>query len=417
MIKERIAAAAFCLGLAALAALPGLGASDAHAQGKGQDKLQGKTIKIGVLSDYSGVYTMYSGENSLAAIQFAVDDFLKKHPNRKVEVLKADHQNKPDVGSAIVQKWFDVDGVDAIADLPTSSVVLAVMKVASDKKKVSLVGMANSGAITGDQCNAFTAQWPNNSRVSSDAAVKALLAQGKKSWFFITVDNASGNTIEADATAIINAAGGKVVGSVKHPLGATDFSSYVLQAQSSGAQVIALANGGPDTVNSIKAAAEFGLMGKQTVVGISASLLDTKSVGLQVSQGMFVTDGWYWDTDKETRAFAERFKAARGIVPTHNMVADYSAVLHYLNAVDAAGTTDGPAVMAQMRKMPVNDVYVKNGRLREDGQMIHDYYLFQVKSPAESKGEWDLWKTVKVIPGKDAFLPISESKCPLVKKS
>jgi branched-chain amino acid transport system substrate-binding protein len=382
------------------------------------DELDNHVIKIAVLSDFSSQFSFYTGKYSLQAIQMAVDDFRTKKPNRKIEVVSGDHQNKPDIGASLARKWFDLDGVDTIADMPTSGVTLAVIPIATERKKVLLASTANSMRITNELCNGLTVRFGADSHVNN-TGVRALLGQGVDTWYFVSWDNASGADAEKDATQIITAAGGKVIGGVRFPLGAADMSSFILQAKASGAKGIAIGAGGGDLVNAVKAAAEFGVLGKQTVVGLSMSLSDVNSLGLQTAQGMYYSDGFYWDRTAETRAFAKRYFDMNGgtKMPDNVAMSNYSAVTHYLEAVDAVGTVESGAVMNEMRKRPVRDIYTQTGTLREDGQMVHETYLLQVKTPAESKAPWDYLKVVATIPPEQAYLPLSASTCPLVKKS
>ncbi len=382
-----------------------------------QDKWGDKPLKIGVLSDFSSMYANYAGDNALASWRFAVQDFLDKHPNRKVEIVFADHLNKPDVASAIVRKWYDQENVDMVGSIAASAPALAVQLIGKERNKLTVVSSASSSAILGEQCTGMTVQWPYNSRVMGDSSIKALMSEGNDSWFFVTMDNAGGDAYQNDATDTITKAGNKVAGSVRHPFGNLDFSSYILRAQQSGAKVIAMANSGPDTVNTIKAAADFGLMQKQKLVGLGMSLQDIHAVTLQVAQGLYFGDGWYWDLNDDTRAYGRRFFAERKQMPSNAMASDYSAALTYLNAADAVDSKDAKTVLAQLKKTKVNDMYTKDGYVREDGQMIHTYYLFQAKKPSESKYAWDYLNLVKSIPGDVAYQPLSESKCPMFKKS
>ncbi len=376
-----------------------------------------RTIKIGVLSDYASQFSFYTGKYTLQAVNMAVEDFLAQKPGRKVQVVFADHQNKPDVGSGISRNWFDNEGVDIIADLPSSPVTLAVLPIATERKKILLASSTSNTMVTNELCNGMLAQWAYNSH-TLNASVPALLAQGGQSWFFVSWDNATGKDSESDATAMIQAGGGRVLGSVRHPLGVPDVSSYILQAQQSGAQVIAFANAGGDFVKSVKASAEFGVMQKQKLVGLIMSLPDVHGLGLQTAQGLYYADGFYWDRNEETRAFARRFFAANGQskMPDNVAAANYSATLHYLRAADAAGTVEAQAVMAKMRETRVDDFYSRGGQLREDGQMVHDVYLLQVKTPAESKEAWDYLRVIATVPGAQAYAPLSESRCKLVRK-
>jgi branched-chain amino acid transport system substrate-binding protein len=380
-----------------------------------QDRLANHTIKIGVLTDFSSAYASFSGKFSLAGVEMAVEDFKAKHPNRKVEVLSADHQNKPDVGSLIVRQWIDRDNVDMVADLATSAVALAVIPLMSNAKKVSIVSSGNSSRITEEDCTPYSIHWTYNTRVVAVPGVQALVAQGDDTFFFVTTDNASGNSLESDATEAIRAAGGKIIGSVKHPFGAADFSSFILQVQASKAKVIFLANSGPDVVNSVKSINEFGLKKTQKVFAPTAGIIALKGMGLQQAEGLYYATGFYWDqNDPDTKAFSKRYADRMGQPPENTFAADYSSTMHYLNAVQAVGSTDGDAVMAHMRKTPVRDMFTKSGKLREDGKMVYDYTLYRVKSPAESKSPWDLMSPIKTIDGDTAYGPPSP-KCKIVR--
>jgi branched-chain amino acid transport system substrate-binding protein len=391
----------------------GLAAGGAIAQ----EKLGSRPIKIGILSDFSSQFAVYTGNGSLHSNNLAIQDFLKEKPNRKVEVLQADHQNKADIASLTARQWWDRDNVDLITELAGSPTALAVTALGKEKNKLVIVVSASSSAIAGAQCGPTIIHWPYNTFVTTGAPVRAMISQGDDTFFFITVDGGSGPAVEADATQAINAAGGKILGSVKHPFGATDMSSFVLQAQASKAKVIALANSGGDTVNTLKSLNEFGAMKTSKVVGLLLNVLDVHRVGLAGTQGIIVADGSYWDLDDPTRAFTKRYMEKMNIIPNHVQTAQYSATLQYLRAVDAIDSTDSAAVVAQLKKMKFDDFYAKGGALREDGMMVHDFYLFQVKTPAESKGQYDYYKTLATIPGQQAFPPLSASACPMVKKS
>jgi branched-chain amino acid transport system substrate-binding protein len=398
---------------AALAVLFGVAAVAGPVQA--QDRLANRTIKIGVLTDFSSAYASYSGKFSLAGVEMAVEDFRAKHPNRKVEVLSADHQNKPEVGSLAVRTWIDRDNVDMVADLATSAVALAVIPLMAAKKKVSIVSSGNSSRITEEDCTPYSIHWTYNTRVVAVPGVQAMVAQGDDTFFFVTPDNASGASLENDAADAIRAAGGRIVGGIKHPFGVGDFSSFILQAQASKAKVIFVASSGPDVVNAVKSINEFGLKKTQKVFAPTAGIIALKGMGLELAQGLYYATGFYWDqNDPDTRAFSKRYADRMGQPPENTFAANYSSTLHYLNAVEAVGTTDGDAVMAQMRKTPVRDMFTKTGKLREDGKMVYDYTLYQVKTPAESKGPWDLMKPIKTVAGDIAYGPPS-AKCKIVK--
>ncbi|MGN2391588.1 ABC transporter substrate-binding protein [Pelomicrobium sp. G1] len=382
-----------------------------------QQKISDGVVKIGVLTDMSGTYSDLAGPGSLLAVEMAVKDFVEKEkPNFKIEIVSADHQNKGDISANKAREWFDRDKVDVIVDLVTTSTALAVMKVAKEKNKITLVSGAASTPITNEQCTDTNVHWTYDTYALAVGTGRAVVEQGGKSWFFLTADYAFGHSLERDTAAIVEKMGGKVLGSVRHPFPAQDFSSFLLRAQASGAQVIGLANAGNDTINAIKQAAEFGITPKQTLAGLLMFISDVHTLGLKATQGMYLTTGFYWDYNDETRAWSKRFFEARKRMPTMVQAGDYSAVYHYLKAVKAAGTDDTMTVMAKMKATPVNDFFAKNGKIRYDGRMVHDMYLAQVKKPEESKYPWDYYHIRQVIPGDQAFMPLSESKCPLVKK-
>jgi len=374
-------------------------------------------IKIGVLNDRSGIYSDLSGEGSVIAARMAVEDFGADAKGIKVEIVSADHQNKPDIGSNIARQWIDQDGVDVIADVPTSSVALAVNEIVRAKNKIFLVTGAATSDLTGAKCSPNTVHWTYDTWALAHGTGKAMVEQGGKKWFFITADYAFGQALERDTTAVIKAAGGEVVGSVKHPFPGQDFSSFLLQAQSSGAQVIGLANAGGDTINSIKQAAEFGItQGGQKLAGLLIFISDVHALGLQTAQGLVLTEAFYWDKDDGTRAFAKRFaERSGGKMPTMVHAGVYASVLHYLKAVDAAKSKDPKLVMAKMKEMPSEDPLFGKGKIRPDGRHVHDMYLFEVKKPEESKGPWDYYKTLATIPADQAFRPLDQGGCPLVK--
>ncbi|MGH6983412.1 MAG: ABC transporter substrate-binding protein [Stellaceae bacterium] len=374
-------------------------------------------VVIGVMNDMSSVYSYLGGMGSVVAARMAVKDFGGKVLGKPIDVIYADHQNKPDVGAAIARKWFDEDGVDAIVDLPTSSVAIAVQQVAKERGKVTLISNGGSSELTGKYCSPTGVHWTYDTYALAHVTGKAIVQQGGKKWFFITADYAFGHQLQDDTAAVVKASGGTVVGSVNVPLNNADFSSFLLQAQQSKAQVIGLANAGGDTVNSIKQAAEFGIVkGGQRLAGLLVFIADVNALGLQTAQGLMLTEAYYWDQNAQTRAFAKRFEAEfNGKVPTSGQAGVYGAVLHYLKAMQAAKTEDGVKVVAQMRKMPINDFMTHNGHIRIDGRVIRDMYLFQVKSPQESRYPYDYYKQLAVIPGDQAFRPLSESDCPLVK--
>jgi branched-chain amino acid transport system substrate-binding protein len=372
-------------------------------------------LKIGVLGDQSSAYADLGGKGSVVAAEMAVEDFGKTVIGRTIEVVSADHQNKPEIASNIARRWYDRDGVDMITDLTNSAVAIAVQNVSKEKKKVDLVTSTATTALTNEACSPYGVHWTFDAYALSVGTATALVEQGGKSWYFITADYTFGYNLEDNATRVIKAKGGKVLGSAKAPLNTTDFSSQLLQAQASGADVIGLANSGADTANSVKQAAEFGITKKQKLAAFLPFLTDIKAIGLPNAQGLILTTAFYWDMDEAKRSWGERFMKRQGIMPTQVHAGTYSAVTHYLKAVKAAGSTDAEAVMAKMRELPVDDFAFK-GHIREDGQMMHDMYLVQVKTPAESKRDWDFYKVLRTIPADQAFTPPEESKCPLLKK-
>src|SRR5882757_9324689 len=372
-------------------------------------------LKIAVMDGFSGVYgDLTQGE--VEAMQLAIDDVGGKVLGRPIEILSADHQTKPDVGAAIARRWYDVDGVKMITGLGTSSVALAVRKIAQEKGMIDINTGAASADLTGPACSETGAHWVYDTYALAKVTGGAIVKGGGDSWFFLTADYAFGHALERDVTAVVTASGGKVVGGVKHPLSTQDFSSYLLQAQASKAKIIGLANAGQDTINAIKQAGEFGIVkAGQRLAGLLVFSTDVQSLTLPVAQGLVLTEAFYWDLNDETRAWTKRFRAKRDKLPSMLTIGVYSSTLHYLKAVQAAGTDDAKTVMAKMREMPVNDAMTKNGKLREDGRLVRDMYLFQVKSPAESKGKDDIYKLVATVPGDQAYRPLSESACPLVK--
>ena len=380
-------------------------------------KVSDGVVKIGVLTDMSGTYSDLAGPGSLIAVQMAVEDFIaKEKPDFKIEVISADHQNKGDIAANKAREWIDQEKVDMIADLVTTSTALAVMKVAKEKNRITMVSGAASTPITNEQCTDTNVHYTYDTYALAVGTGRAVVKQGGKTWFFLTADYAFGKALEKDTTEVVLEEGGKVLGHVLHPFPAQDFSSFLLQAQASGAQVIGLANAGNDTINAIKQAAEFGITPKQTLAGLLMFITDVNSLGLKATQGMYLTTGFYWDYSEETRAWSKRFEKRRGRMPTMVQAGDYSMVYHYLNAVKDAGTDDTMPVMAKMKATPINDFFAKNGKIRVDGRMVHDMYLARVKTPEGSEYAWDYYNIRQVIPGDQAFMPLSKSKCPLVKK-
>ena len=376
-----------------------------------------KPLKIGVLTDMNGPYGDASGVGSGLAARMAVEDFGGKVLGRPIEILFADHQNRPDVGTDIARQWYDRDDVRMITDLTNSAVAIAVQNIAKQRNRINLVTSTATTALTNDECSPSGVHWTFDAYALSAGTARAMTEAGGKTWYFITADYAFGANMQATATQIIERAGGKVLGSVLAPLNTTDFAAQLIRAQSSGAQVIGLANAGADTVNSVKQAFEFGLTKHQKLAAFLPFITDIYAIGIQHAQGLTLTTAFYWDRNDESRAWSQRFFRQQNAMPTMIHAGTYSAVLHYLKAVEKAGTTDTAAVMQAMRDTPVNDVIFRNGHIRPDGVMEHDMYLVQVKTPAESKSPWDLYTVLRTIPGDQAFQPLAESSCKLVKKS
>jgi branched-chain amino acid transport system substrate-binding protein len=376
---------------------------------------QNGPVKLGVLTDMSSLYADNGGQGSVVAAQMAVDDFKGKVLGRSVQIVAGDHQNKADVGSAITRRWLENEGVEVILDVPNSAVALAVQGITRDKKKLFLATGAATSRLTGDECSMTDVHWTYDTYALSQGTTKAISRLGTRTWFFLSADYSLGAQLEADSRKVIDATGGKVVGAVKHPINTPDFSSFLLQAQSSKAEVIALADAGGDFINAVKQAAEFGITREQKLAGLIVFIADIHSLGLQSAQGLLLSSAFYWDLNDETRAWSKRFIEKTQQVPTMIHAGTYGAVMHYLKAVEAAGTLDGPTVAAKMREMPVNDFMTKNGRIRQDGRLVRDMYLFRVKSPEESKYRFDYYKLLTTIPGDEAFKPMEEGGCPLLK--
>src|SRR4249919_2434423 len=383
----------------------------------GTSSAQQVNVKIGVLTDMSSLYADATGIGSVIAAKMAAADFMKDHPNFKIEVISGDHQNKPDIGSQIANQWYDVDHVDMIADVPNSGVALAITQVSSQKNKVFMASGPASSDLTGPKCNGNMVHWTYDTWMLANGTGKAIVKTGGDTWFFLTADYAFGHALERDTAAVVEKNGGKVLAKVRHPLNTNDFSSFLLQAQASKAKVIGLANAGGDTINSIKQAAEFGIVkGGQNLAGLLVFISDIHGLGLQTAQGLIFTETFYWDLNEGTRAFAKRFAAANnGKYPTMVQAGVYSGMLHYLKAVEALKSDDGAKVVAQMKKMPTDDPLFGKGRIRADGRKIHPAYLVEVKKPSESKGPWDYYKIRATIPAEKAFRPLKDGECPLVK--
>jgi branched-chain amino acid transport system substrate-binding protein len=374
-------------------------------------------VRIGVLNDQSNVYADLGGPGSVIAARMAIEDVGGKVLGKPVDLLVADHQSKADIGASIARQWFDADKVDMVIGFDNSSVALAVEQVAFQLNRIAIAGAIGTTAFTGKACTPNEAAWVYDAYALTNTLARSVVRRGQDTWFFITVDYSLGYSLEADATNAVVASGGKVLGSVRHPLNTADFSSYLLRAQGSGAKVVALANAGGDMTNAIKQANEFGLTrAGQTVVSLLTFITDVNSVGLKAAQGLTFVTAFYWDRDDESRAWSKRFFERHKRMPTMAQAAIYSAIRHYLHAIDAAGTDEAKAVMAKMRAIPVNDFYAKNGRVREDGRMVHDMYFVQVKTPEESTGPWDYYKILSTIPSDQAFRPLDETGCPLVKQ-
>jgi branched-chain amino acid transport system substrate-binding protein len=375
------------------------------------------SVKLGVLNDRSGVYSDLTGEGSVIAARMAAEDFKAAEKGIKVDIVAADHQNKPDIGASIARQWYDQEGVDVILDVPTSSVALAVNGIAREKNKILINSGGGTSDLTGPQCSPNTVHWTYDTWALANGTGGAMVKRGGDTWFFVTADYAFGHALERDTAALVTKAGGKIVGTVRHPFPGQDFASFLLQAQSSGAKVIGLANAGGDFTNTMKQAAEFGIVqGGQSLAGLLVFITDVHSLGLQVAQGLVMTEAFYWDQNDQTRAWSKRFAEKNGgKMPTMVHAGVYAGALHYLKVVEALKGKDTAKVMAKMKEMPTDDPLFGKGIIRQDGRKIHDMYLFEVKKPSESKGAWDLYKQLATIPADQAFRPLNEGGCPLVK--
>ncbi len=380
-----------------------------------QAQISGDTIKIGIITDMSGLYSDIDGIAGVEAIRMAVAEMGGAVNGKKIEVVYADHQNKADVAAAKAREWFDTQGLDMLIGGTNSGTALAMAKVAAEKKKPFIVVGAATAALTNDQCNPYTVHWAYDTVALAKGTGNAVVKQGGKSWFFLQADYAFGAQLQNDTSNVVRAAGGTIVGSVKHPLAASDFSSFLLQAQASKAQILGLANAGGDTINSIKAANEFGITKTMKLAGLLVFINDIHSLGLKTTQGMYLTDSWYWNRDAETRAWSRKFFEKIKRMPSSIQAGNYSAALQFLNAVKATGSDDGDKVLAQMRKTKINDMFAKGGFIRADGRMVHDMYLMQVKSPDKSTEPWDYYNVVQTFKGEEAWTTKAESKCPLWK--
>jgi branched-chain amino acid transport system substrate-binding protein len=376
-------------------------------------EISGGAVKIGLLTDMSATYSDVAGPGTIAAAEMAIEEFGGQVAGAPIVLLSADHQNKADIAANKAREWGDTEGVDAFAELVTTSVAMAVFEVAKQQNKLALVSGAASSPLTNDACIPTGLHWTYNTRALAVGTGSAVVKEGGDSWYFLTADYAFGEALQGDVTKVVEAEGGKVLGASKHPFPASDFSSFMLQAQASGAKVIGLANAGGDTINAIKAAKEFGIIeAGQKIAGLLVFLSDVHALGLETAQGLQMTVSFYWDMDDETRAWSQRFFEKTGKMPTGIQAGTYSSVRHYLKAIEATGSDDTDTVLAKMREMPVEDMFAHGGQLRTDGRMVHDMYLAEVKSPAESSGPWDYLKIVRTIPGEEAFGPLSESTCP-----
>jgi branched-chain amino acid transport system substrate-binding protein len=385
------------------------------AAGAAQADISDDVVRIGVMNDQSGLYADLSGMGSVEAARMAVEDFGGEVNGARIEILFADHQNKPDVGANVVRQWIDVDNVDVIVDVPTSSVALAVTEITREANRVFLVSGAATTELTNAACSPTTIHWTYDTYALAIGTGRAVVEEGGDTWFFITADYAFGHSLEQDTANVVEEMGGQVLGAVRHPLATADFSSYLLQAQGTGAKIIGLANAGTDTTNAIKQANEFGItQAGQQLAGLLLFITDIDALGLDVAQDLVLTTGFYWDMNDETREWSERFNERMNQMPTMIQAGVYSAVMHYLQAIEETGTDEAQAVVEQMKATPVNDFLAKDGKIREDGRMVHDMYLVRVKSPEESEGRWDYYEVLRTIPGDQAFQPLELSRCPLV---
>ena len=405
MKSDAIAAALTCLFAMSTAALA-----------QPADKISDGVVKIGLILDMAGPYAHVTGAGSATAARMAVEDVGGKVLGKPIEVLVADHQNKPDLSSAKAAEWFDREKLDALMDVAASSTALAAQDVAKQRNKIIILNGPATTRLTNESCGAQTIHYAYDTYALANGTGQAVVKQGGDSWFFLTVDYTFGHDLEKDTAAAVKAAGGKVLGGVRHPLNTADFSSFLLQVQASKAKVVGLANAGTDTIQAIKQAGEFGLTRQQQLAALLIYITDVHSLGLNVAQGMLLTEGFYWDLNDDTRAWSRRYFERMKAMPNMSQAGVYSATRHYLNAVASAGTDETAAVMQAMRQTPINDFYARNGRIREDGRMVHDMYLVEVKKPAESKAPWDYFKVVATTPGEQAFQPLSASRCALVKK-
>jgi branched-chain amino acid transport system substrate-binding protein len=394
------------------------GAIASGALAQPPDRISDGVVKIGLILDMSSLYADITGEGSVTAARMAIEDFGGTVLGKPIELVYADHQNKPDIAAGKAREWFDRDHVDAIMDVAASATALAVADVAKAKNRIVVFNGPGSVRLTNEACTPVTVHYTYDTFALANGTGRAVVKGGGDTWFFLTADYAFGQALEKDTSDVVKAEGGRVLGSVRHPLNASDFSSFLLQAQASGAKVIGLANAGGDFINAMKGASEFGITqsGKQSLAGLLVYINDIHSLGLKTTQGLLLTEAFYWDLNDETRAWSRRFFERLKKMPNMSQAGVYSSTMHYLRAVKAAGTDDTAAVMRKMKEMPINDFFAKNGHIREDGRMVHDMYLFEVKKPAESKTPWDYYKVKATIPAEQAFQPLAKSACPLVKK-
>jgi branched-chain amino acid transport system substrate-binding protein len=391
--------------------------AQAQNQGQAQGQISGNTVKVGVMTDMTGTYSDIGGPGSVTAAQMAVEDFGGTVNGAPIEVVSTDHQNKPDIASARAREWIDTEGVDMITDLVTSSTGLAVQEIGKDKKTIIMNSGSATSRLTNDDCSPYGFHWTYDTYALANGTGRAVVEQGGDSWFFLTADYAFGHSLEEDVTKVVNASGGEVLGSVRHPFPSSDFASFLLQAQGSGAKVIGLANAGADTINSIKQAKEFGIVeGGQSLAGLLMFITDIHALGLDTAQGLYLTTGWYWDLNDETREWAARFEEKMGKKPTMVQAGVYSAVTNYLKAIEAAGSDNADAVADQLHGMKIDDMFADNGVVYPNGRMAHDMYLARVKSPDQSQGPWDYLEIVQTIPAEEAFQKPEETTCPLVKQ-
>ena len=383
-----------------------------------KDKISDGAVRIGLILDMSSLYADITGEGSVTAARMAIEDFGGKVLGKPIELLYADHQNKADIAANKAREWFDKDKVDALMDVAASATALAVVEVAKQKNRIAVFNGPGSTRLTNESCSPVTVHYTYDTFALANGTGKAVVKQGGDTWFFLTADYAFGRSLEKDTSDVVKADGGKVLGSARHPINASDMSSFVLQAQGSGAKIIGLANAGGDFISAIKTAAEFGVAkgGKQKLAGLLVYINDIHSLGLQLTQGLLLTEAFYWDLNDESRKWSRRFFERMKKMPNMSQAGVYSSTMHYLKAVKAAGTDETGAVMKKMRELPINDFFARNGRIREDGRMVHDMYLFEVKTPQESKSPWDYYKLRATIPAEQAFQPLAQSTCPLVKK-